>query len=63
MNEWRQFTKWIPNDDGLVIGDILIPSSVIESWQKWLKERGYKTEIRVFEGKRALYIFDQLKED
>jgi hypothetical protein len=61
MKQWRQFTKWIPDDDSLVIGDIRIPSSVIESWQRWLEERGHKTEIRTLNGRRAMYIFDHLE--
>ncbi len=52
---WVQFTRQIPDDDSLVVAEVRIPSSVIESWQKWFEKNGIPVKIDHKEGGRVLY--------
>lgn len=61
MKGWRQFTKWLT--DRQVICGVTIPGSVIESWKEWFEKEEFKTEIRILEGRRALFVFDAVRGD
>ncbi len=61
---WIEFTRWVPNDNGLVVAGVRIPSSVIESWQEWFEKNGIATKIEQKGGGRVLYrwVEDESKE-
>ncbi len=54
MGKWVEFSRWIPNDDSLVVAGVRIPSSVIESWQDWFEQSGIPTRIEQKAGGRVL---------
>jgi hypothetical protein len=52
---WIEFTNLIPDDNSLVIQGVSIPSSVIESWQRWFEKQNIPTRIEYKNGGRILY--------
>ena len=55
MGKWVEFSRWIPDDDSLVVAGVRIPSPVIESWQKWFEQGGIMTKIERKDGGRVLF--------
>lgn len=60
---WVGFTRWIPDDDSLYVAGIRIPSSVIESWQKWFEREGILTRVERKNGGRVLFINNEIGEN
>ena len=52
---WIEFTRWIPDDNSLVVAGVHIPSFVIENWQRWFEKDGIPTKIERRSGGRALF--------
>ena len=52
---WIRFTKPIPEYRSTFINSVRVPSSVIESWQKWFESKGIQTRIECKNGIRILY--------
>jgi len=52
---WIRFTKPIPEYGSHIINGVRIPSSVIESWQKWFESKGIQTRIECKNRSRVLY--------
>jgi len=52
---WVKFTKPIPEDRRSIIDGVRIPPRVIESWQKWLEDRGIRTRVERISRRWVLY--------
>ncbi len=59
---WFQFTRWVPDDETLIVAGVQIPSSIIESWQRWFEIKGIRTRIEHKGGGRVLYRWMNDKE-
>ena len=52
---WIEFTRFIPDDDSLVVAGVHVPSAVIESWKQGFEGAGIETQVEHRDGGRILY--------